>query len=307
MGMVFAAVDERLEREVAIKVVRSEHFDNHLVRLRFEKEARAVARVEHPGVVSVFDCGELDDGAQYLVMELLVGASLRTLIDRCGPGTPRQVARLLRQAGAALSAAHRAGIVHRDIKPDNIFLVASENDDDFDVRILDFGVAKEMDVATNLTQTGMLVGTPLFMSPEQLLGHPVDFRSDVYSFAAVGFLALTGRRVTLEKELVEVVLDVTQNDAPTVSEVFEGMPLVIDRAFAWALSREADERPSCAETWAISFAEALEAVPPKVAGWGKGRLATSAECAPEGLDELLETGAETRMERIEGSGPTERR
>lgn len=298
MGMVFHAHDERLDREVAVKVVRSEHLNNDMIRRRFEKEARAVARIEHPGVVAIYDSGELDDGGQFIVMELLRGASLGAVISRCGPGTPQQVARLVRQTSSALSAAHRAGIVHRDIKPDNVFLVTQgEPERDFQARILDFGIAKELDVAPNLTQTGMIVGTPHFMSPEQLLGQTVDARSDVWSFAAMMFLALTGRRVSLETEMVNILLDITHNDPPPLSSLVPDVPPEIDQAFAWALARSPEDRPTCAETWASSFVKRLEAMPCTAPGWDRGTLlALSQERNPE-LDELLAVSRCTRPAR----------
>jgi eukaryotic-like serine/threonine-protein kinase len=272
MGTVYAARDERLQRDVAVKIIKSEHFNNDTVRLRFEHEARAVARIDHPGVVAVFDSGELEDQSLFIVMELMHGRDLSDLVKCCGRGTPKQVAQLLRQGAAALAAAHRVRLVHRDIKPENIFLVAEPGG--FRAKILDFGVAKELATDSGLTQTGTLIGTPLFMSPEQILGKSTDIRSDVYSFAAVAYLALSGRRVTLGETLPEILLDVVQNDPPPLSSLVHDLPKCVDEAFVAALSKDPDGRPSDVEAWVRGFADVLEQVPSESRGWitGDGML-----------------------------------
>lgn len=268
MGMVFSARDERLERDVAVKIIKSEHFNNETVRLRFEHEAKAVARIDHPGVVAVFDSGELEDQSLFIVMEILHGRDLSDMVKSCGPGTPKQVAQLLRQASAGLAAAHRVRLVHRDIKPENIFLVADPSG--FRTKILDFGVAKELSADSGLTQTGTLIGTPLFMSPEQILGKSTDVRSDVYSFAAVAYLALSGRRVTLGKTLPEILLDVVQSDPPPLSALIPDVPRCVDDAFSAALAKSPNDRPPDVEKWVATFASELESVPNQVRGWTTG-------------------------------------
>ncbi|HKO56146.1 MAG TPA: response regulator, partial [Thermoanaerobaculia bacterium] len=183
MAKVFEAADEKLGRAVAVKIIKPEHFDNAEMRIRFEQEARAVARIDHPGVIGVYDSGELEEGSLFFIMELLRGLNLGQVLQRHGRGTPRQVATLVRQMGSALSAAHRAGFIHRDIKPENIFLI--DGPDGFRVKLLDFGIAKAIDGNNRLTQTGAFIGTPGYMAPEQLLGLAVDERTDLYSFGAV--------------------------------------------------------------------------------------------------------------------------
>jgi serine/threonine protein kinase len=265
MGMVFHAHDQRLDRQVAIKIISAEHFDDPSVRLRFEQEARAAARIDHPGVVTIFDSGELQDGSGFIIMERLHGSDLGQLIRQFGPGTPRQVAQLLRQAGAALGAAHRAGLVHRDIKPENIFL--EEQPVGFEAKVLDFGIAKPIDLDTHLTQGGTILGTPAYMAPEQLSGKQLDARSDIYSFAAVAYEALVGRGVTLEKTLGRVIVDVIQRMPPTVSTLLPSISVEIDNAFNAALSKERNLRPETIEAWVDSFVEVLEATEPQVPGW----------------------------------------
>ena len=266
MGTVFSARDERLERDVAVKIIKSEHFNNDLIRLRFEHEARSVARINHPGVVAVYDSGELEDLSLFIVMELLRGCDLAEIVNTFGRGTPKQVSSLLRQVGSALSAAHAIRLVHRDIKPENIFL--TPHHEGFRTKVLDFGVAKELAKDRGITQTGTIIGTPLFMCPEQILGKPVDTRGDLYSLAAVAYLALTGRLATTGETLPEILLDVVQGTPPPVpSSLVTGLPCSIDKAFASALAKSPDDRPDDVESWVSSFVDDLEKAPADIDGW----------------------------------------
>ena len=165
MGTVLAAHDEKLGREVAVKLIRPEHFNDPDRLHRFEREAQSVARIQHAGVIALYDSGEVEDGGAFLVMEKLTGCDLALLVRNHGRGTTRQVAELVRQGCSALGAAHRAGIVHRDIKPENIFLV--EELGGFRVKVLDFGLAKSMAFEEGLTRTGVVMGTPAYMSPSR--------------------------------------------------------------------------------------------------------------------------------------------
>ncbi|HEV8267847.1 MAG TPA: protein kinase, partial [Thermoanaerobaculia bacterium] len=265
MGTVFRAYDVKLDRDVAIKILKPEHFDDPSLRLRFENEARAAARIDHPGVVAVYDSGQLGDGSLFLVMELLEGSDLATVLERSGRGRPREVAELLRQGAAALAAAHRANLIHRDVKPENVFLV--DRPGGFQVKIVDFGVAKQMNVDLHLTKTGLIVGTPAYMSPEQLEGKEVDARSDVYSLAAVAYEALSGRRVTLEEDLAQIFVDVLQREPPRLSTLVLGIPAEVDQAFAVALAKSPVLRPWDVEQWVASFAHILERSPSDAIGW----------------------------------------
>ncbi len=265
MGTVFRAYDERLEREVAVKVIKSEIYNQEGMRLRFEREARAVARIEHPGVVAIFDYGEIEDGSLYIVMEWLRGLDLARVMQLQGAGRPKDVATLLRQAGAALAAAHRGQIVHRDIKPANIFLTAAPGG--FAVKILDFGVAKELSRDTMLTQTGAIIGTPRFMSPEQLLGKSVDARSDIYSLAAVAFQALTGEPLVRAEDFAQVLVEVINQDPPNVSAILAQAPKELDRLFGKALAKDADQRAENVEEWAVELGDALEEIKTDRQSW----------------------------------------
>ena len=265
MGTVFEAHDQRLERSVAVKIINPEHFNNPSVRLRFEQEARALARVDHPGVISLYDSGELPEGSGFLVMEMLNGFDLSQILKAYGRGTPRQVAALTRHAGAALSAAHKAGLIHRDIKPANLFLTGMLTS--FQVKILDFGVARPVEMDARLTQTGTVLGTPAYMSPEQMLGRDVDQRSDLYSFVAVIFEALTGRRVTLKTDMASIFVDVLNSPPPEVSRILKNAPETLDFLFARGLARRPEERGPDIESWVRDVAPILEAMEVTDEGW----------------------------------------
>ena len=265
MGTVFEAHDEKLDRIVAVKVVKPEHFQNATVRRRFVREAHAIAAIRHPNVVDLFDSGDLGDGSMFLVMERLEGRDLADLHRFSGCGTPAQVASLVRQGAAALGAAHRQAIVHRDIKPENVFLCPEG--DGFRVRLLDFGLAKRVDGDRKLTQSGLIVGTPAWMPPEQISGREVDERTDVYSFAAVCYLALVGRGVTVETDLDRVFVDVVRNPPPLVSTLLPGAPGGVDEAFRVALAKSPDARPRNVEAWAGVLARLLEELPARGPGW----------------------------------------
>ena len=267
-GMVYLSQDERLQREVAVKVISPDRLDDERFRLRFEREARVVARIGHPGVAGVFDSGETPNGSLFIVMERVHGRNLRQHLVTTGAGTIAQVSTLLRQGAAALDAAHGAGILHRDVKPANIILMPSHNG--FRVKVVDFGVAMEVTADTRLTQTGLVVGTPLYMSPEQLQGRTTDARSDLYSFAAVAFQALCGRRVTVKESFADVAVAILYKKPPRVSGLRPSMPRAIDRAFSRGLAKAPGDRPASVGEWVHSFVDQLEEVEDAVPGWDLG-------------------------------------
>ncbi|HET7746179.1 MAG TPA: protein kinase, partial [Vicinamibacteria bacterium] len=254
-GIVFEAHDEKLQRDVALKVIRAEILSDPGARFRLEREARALARIKHPSVIALFDSGELADGSAFLVMELLRGRDLADLI-RHAPGTPPQVATVLRQVSRALKAAHDVGVVHRDVKPGNIFLV--RDGDGFRCKVVDFGLAKWAGAEARLTQSGMLVGTPAYMSPEQVEGNNVDHRTDIYSLATVAYESLTGRPVVPGREVARMLVDVLYGTPPRVVSLIPEVPSAVDDALAAALSKKPEDRPSDIETWADGLAALLD-------------------------------------------------
>jgi serine/threonine-protein kinase len=245
---------------VAIKVLLSERLLDERERMQLAHEARAVARIGHAGVVEVYDLGELDDGSAFIVMEYLTGRSLADEIATHGRGTPRQVASLTRQVAAALAAAHRTGVVHRDLKPQNVFLLSSP--DGITAKLLDFGVARVgLAEAVSISLGGRMFGTPAYMAPELIQGQVADPRSDLYALAAVLFEALTGQRLVRPRASVAAVLAaVLEDPLPNASTVVAGLPRRVDELFCWALSRDPAARPADLEAWAEELAVLLEEV-----------------------------------------------
>lgn len=193
MGTVYKVRHVTLDRMFAMKVLRRDLAADTGLAARFLQEARATAAVRHPFVVAITDFGELDDGAPYFVMELLVGENLATRMRARGLLAPREAAGIARKLAEALSAAHAAGVVHRDLKPENVFLVgaAAGKPATDEIRIVDFGAAKIVG-ASKLTRPGVVFGTPYYMSPEQASGQTVDARADVYSLGVLLYEMLTG-------------------------------------------------------------------------------------------------------------------
>src|SRR5580698_5078045 len=196
MARVFDAFDERLERPVAVKVLRAETRALPGMRERFQQEALIAARLIHPHIVAVLDFGE-DHASSYLVMERLPGTTLRDEIVARGPLSPQRVLLVMAETLDALAAAHARGVLHRDIKPSNILLQQNGH-----TKITDFGIAKSFDIRTDpapptddMTMTGVVLGTPGYLAPERRSGHPATVQSDLYAVGAVMVEALTGQRL----------------------------------------------------------------------------------------------------------------
>lgn len=266
MGVVFEAQDEKLERKVALKVIQPRHLTDSGARFRLEREARTLAQTHHPSIVELFDTGELEDGSSVLVMEYLAGWDLENVLYNQGAGAPRQIAALLRQVAAGLAAAHNVGVIHRDIKPANIFVVPDRSG--FHFKVLDFGLALRVETESRLTQVGVVVGTAQYMSPEQLEGHAIDARTDLYSLATVVFEALSGRRVVVNEELSRAIVEVLFAPPPKLSTLVADLPIEIEVELEKALAKRPQNRPSDLESWANGLADRLESLPlPRHPGW----------------------------------------
>jgi predicted Ser/Thr protein kinase len=247
MGAVFRARDIRLERDVAIKVVRADLMADPASRARFQREAQIVARLQHPAIVTVFDYGNLPGGAAFLVMEFVRGEDLRHLLTREKTLPPATAVRLIAEVAQGVAAAHSAGVLHRDLKPENILLPASGTGP----KILDFGVAKMTDTVqagAQLTHNATIVGTPAYMAPEQLRGGTVDARADVYSLAVMLYEALTGRLPFGSGSFIDLALKQAEGPA-----IVDDVPLALAATLRRALSLDRGERP----TTAAQFADAL--------------------------------------------------
>ena len=189
MGVVYRAHDERLDRDVAVKVLPHGRLANEVARRQFQQEAQALARMSHPNIATIFDF-DSDGTTDFLAMELLTGQTLAQQLYS-GPLAPRSVIEFGIQLAEGLAAAHQQGILHRDLKPGNLGLTA-----DGRLKILDFGIAKLLTDATDVTQTaaGMVKGTLAYMAPEQILGERVDARVDIFAAGAVLYELATGKR-----------------------------------------------------------------------------------------------------------------
>jgi serine/threonine-protein kinase len=209
MGVVYRARQLSLNREVAIKMILRDRLASDGERQRFFAEARATAQLQHPGIVPVYDVGEID-GRPYFAMQYLRGRTLMDLIS-AGQLDQREAARHLEKISRAVQFAHSSGILHRDIKPSNIFIDSSG-----EARLTDFGLAKHSDNAESLTRTGVVLGTPTYMSPEQASGRVDELgpASDIYSIGSVLYHALTGRPPFTAKSTMEVLLQVLEQDPP---------------------------------------------------------------------------------------------
>ncbi|GGV12682.1 hypothetical protein GCM10010182_36240 [Actinomadura cremea] len=244
MGQVWRAVDRRLRRPVAVKVLPAELADVPGAMERFEREAEATAALQHPGITVVFDVGRPGGGLAYLVMELLEGEDLRTVMRRHPDGLPvAEALDLAVQLADALAAAHSRGIVHRDIKPANLFVLAGGR-----LKLCDFGIAGLADAATRLTQDGGTVGTPLYMAPEQFRGAPADFRSDLYALGCVLHELLTGGPPFRSGTGLPGLLYAHLNEAPPpVRAVRPDVPREVERLVLDLLAKPVDQRPPNAE------------------------------------------------------------
>ncbi|MDA0164516.1 serine/threonine protein kinase, partial [Solirubrobacter ginsenosidimutans] len=256
MGVVYRASQLALERVVALKVIAPELLDVEDVRRRFLAEARAAASVDHPNVLPVHEAGE-DDGVAFIAMRFVAGSDLRSLVRRGGALDPAQAARHVAQAAAALDAIHRAGFVHRDVKPANLLV-----DPGGHVYLTDFGLAKQVLTGVGGTRTGQWVGTLDYVAPEQIRGGRVDARADVYALGGVLHYALTGR-VPFEREGDEAKLWAQLSAPPPVpSTLRRGLRGDFDVVVARAMAKEADERyPSAGDLGRAAQAAVAGTVP----------------------------------------------
>ena len=190
MGRVYRATQMALKRQVALKLIVPELADDPDFRVRFERESELTASIEHPNVIPVYEAGEAD-GRLFIAMRWVEGTDLRSVISSEGRLDPNRAVAIVEQIAAALDAAHRGGLVHRDVKPANVMLTTTHGEEH--VYLTDFGLTKRAASATALTQTGQFVGTPDYMSPEQIKGERADARADVYALGCLLFHALTGR------------------------------------------------------------------------------------------------------------------
>jgi serine/threonine-protein kinase len=243
MSTVYRAHDRMLERKVALKILHQRFNEDDEYVERFRREARAVAQLAHPNIVTVIDRGE-EAGRQFIVFEYVEGDDLKQVIDKAGPLPIDQVVELGSEIAAALAFAHERGIVHRDVKPQNVLLSEGR------AKVTDFGIARSLDVEHGVTQTGTVLGTSNYIAPEQASGQPIDDRSDVYSFGVVLFELLTGSVPFEGESFVAVALKHINEPAPSVLERRPDTPPRLARLVDAMLEKDHNARPSMDEVGA---------------------------------------------------------
>lgn len=258
MGTVWLAHDQRLGRRVAIKVIVQELAGGGEASRRFAREAQALAQLRSTHVVQVYDYG-VHEEQPYIVMELLDGESLGQRLKRTGRLDVEEVAGLLEQICKGLKAAHNAGLLHRDLKPSNIFIARC--DDVEVVKLLDFGLVKALDSSgeSEATTSGMLLGTPQYMSPEQARGTAeADLRSDLWSVAVIAFRMLTGQNPFSGESVGDVVLKICSDALPRISDYRHALPPALDEYFKKAFQRQPDARFQSANEMAAELTRILD-------------------------------------------------
>ena len=265
MGLVFRATHIGLRRQVAVKILHPSLAASPDVRSRFEREALAVGKVDHPNCVATYDVGRLPDGSLYLAMELLDGRSLADVLEREGQLAPGRALHILAHVLRGLSSVHAAGLIHRDIKPENIVLIRQGDDVDF-AKILDFGIAKPMsgelaDDGVRLTQAGMAFGTPIYMAPEQALGNKLDGRADLYAAAVIAYEMLAGQPPFYSEDKLEVMSMHAAKAVPPMRTrlIKRGKPVPssIERLIVKGLTKKPSDRYESADVFLAKVDAAL--------------------------------------------------
>ncbi|MCB0934330.1 MAG: serine/threonine protein kinase [Mycobacterium sp.] len=227
MSTVYRGLDTRLDRPVALKVMEARFAGDSQFLTRFQREARAIARLKDPGLVAIYDQGH-DGSRPFLVMELIEGGTLRELLRERGPMPPHAVVAVLRPVLSGLGVAHQAGLVHRDVKPENVLI-----SDDGEVKLVDFGLVRAIAEA-GITSTSVILGTAAYLSPEQVAGTPTGPRSDVYSAGIMAFELLTGTTPFQGDNALAVASQRLDREVPPPSTIIDGVPPQFDHFIAQA-------------------------------------------------------------------------
>ena len=269
MGAVYLAYDPIIEREVAIKVLHPRLNRNPNALQRFLGEARAAGRLNHPNAIAIYEVAD-DEGVYFIVMELAVGGSVRELLQSHATPPFHEACRITVEAARGLEAAHRLGLIHRDIKPENLMLSAGGA-----VKLVDFGLARLVNRSTELalTQTGQLLGTPLYMSPEQIRGGKLDARTDIYSLGVTFFQLLTGVTPFMGDSVAQLVYAHLEADRPDPARLRSDLPSLCSTIVAKAMSIQPEDRYASV-TEMIQDIELLGSAPSAAVVWGESATNT---------------------------------
>jgi hypothetical protein len=297
-GAVYRCTQLTMNQTVAVKVLRSEHLSSVEHIKRFTREAQAVSKLSHPNTIRIFDFGSHSDGALYLAMEFLEGETLAERIERHTVLPWQAVVRIATQICHSLTEAHGQGLVHRDLKPENVMLMAVAGDPDF-VKVLDFGIAKVQKEPgkpgeASLTETGMIMGTPTYMSPEQAKGDPIDGRSDIYSLGVMLFEALTGLPPFHDETAMKVLVAHIQSPVPAFARSGreEEAPPALEQVVRRCLEKEPSRRPQTTAELAELLAATLQPASPR-----------AAQTADDGAPTAMMTAVERLPVTVEITGP----
>src|SRR6266513_770011 len=276
MGAVFLAHDLTLEREVAIKVLPPDVAQDDQVVRRFQQEAKTAAKLDHPNIIPIYRV-ESEGGLNYFVMKYISGTSLEDLLDKKEPLPVPEIQRILWEAACALGHAHQRGVVHRDVKPANIMF-----DHDGRVMLTDFGISKALQAATGLTATGMIIGTPHYMAPEQGKGGAVDGRADQYSLGVVGYRMITAELPFSGDSVHTIIYKHIYEAPPLASAKRPGIPDALTVAISRALAKEPDQRFPTMEDFATAVCpEQPVASPARPRGPARARSRATADAPTE--------------------------
>lgn len=292
MGMVYKAKDPEIGRTVAIKVLRriaaTSALSASAALERFKIEARSSGNLRHPHIITVFDVNSLDD-SPYLVMDFIEGEGLDQLLERSTKLESEQALSFLGQIASGLDYAHTRGVIHRDIKPSNIIV-----DKNSSCYIVDFGVAS---IGSNEPKQGEpIMGTPGYMSPEQILNHKLDARADIFSLAVVAFELMSGQRPFKGNDFTSVVSNILANKRSSICDLVPSLPLALDAVFERALAREASERYQTAREMVAALAEPLGFEGPNQAG------VVSKKSAPVPMRPIIHDDPDPHWDKSVGSG-----